>query len=285
MNKIRILLLGLAGFIVLFSCSVKHDGTPADMHSTGSAITKCANAQPQHFVLIHGAWHGSWAWFKIADLLKSKGHSVTLIDLPGHGIDQQNTGTVTLADCQNKIVTALDTINEPVILVGHSMGGIAISMAAEARPNKISKLIYLAAFLLSNSQSVMDIAGQDTNSEVLKNLIPNGQTGTMDLNRDNLQTMFYGNSDSQDVELARALIRPEALGLFVTPLTLTASNYGTVRKYYIETLQDKAITPPVQEIMMASARIEKAYKINTDHSPFFSKPNELLAIFQQIAAD
>jgi len=100
------------------------------------------------YVLVHGAWHGAWCWFKTAPLLQKLGHKVITPDLPAHGIDKAATASVTLAGYSQRIVDVLDACPEPVILVGHSMGGIAITEAAQARPDKVSRLVYVTAFLL-----------------------------------------------------------------------------------------------------------------------------------------
>ncbi len=104
------------------------------------------------YVLIHGAWHGAWCWDKVVSLLKMKGHRVEAPDLPGHGKDRTPIGEVSLEAYAEKICKVLDAELEPVILVGHSMGGIAISQAAEYLPDKIETLVYLTAFLLRDGE-------------------------------------------------------------------------------------------------------------------------------------
>src|SRR5258706_9960209 len=116
-----------------------------------TVVTAAASpAHAKHFVLVHGGWQGAWNWYKVTTLLEASGHTVTAIDLPSHSIDGTPPGTVTLQSYTDKVVQTLDAISEPVILVAHSMGGAAASMAAEARPAKIEKLVYVAAFLMPN---------------------------------------------------------------------------------------------------------------------------------------
>lgn len=92
------------------------------------------------FVLIHGGWHGAWCWDRVAPLLEQGGHEVVSFDLPGHGEDRTPSVEVTLEGYTDRVVEALDALSEPVVLVGHSLGGTAISQAAERRPEKIEKL-------------------------------------------------------------------------------------------------------------------------------------------------
>ena len=116
------------------------------------------------YVLVHGAWHGSWCWEKVVPLLKQAGHQVEPLDLPGHGQDKTPICEITLAAYTKRVCETLDAQAEPVILVGHSMGGIVITQIAEERPEKIQRLVYLTARLLQNGQSLFQIAQTDSDS-------------------------------------------------------------------------------------------------------------------------
>ena len=100
------------------------------------------------FVLIHGAWHGGWAWNNVAALLRTEGHTGHTPDLPGHGSDQTAVGEVTLQAYVDRVTAVIDSCPEPVVLAGHSMGGVVISQTAEQRPQRICALVYVCAFLL-----------------------------------------------------------------------------------------------------------------------------------------
>lgn len=242
-----------------------------------------AQAAPsKHYVLVHGAAHGAWTWYKIATLLNQAGHSVTSVDLPAHGIDGAVPGGVTLGDYAQAVIDRIDAIEGQVILVGHSMGGIVISTVAEARPDKIEKLVYLAAFLLTDGTSLFDVFSQDVESLVLQNLIVDPDAGTADVDRSQIREIFYNTSPPSDVTLASVLLRPEPLIPLVTPLVLTPERFGSVRRFYVTTLQDQAITPPTQEMMYTQTPVERVYQMNTDHSPFFSRPLQLLLVLLDI---
>jgi len=123
------------------------------------------------FILIHGAYHGAWCWDKVVPILKDKGHSAIALDLPGSGKDKTPISHVTLDCYAQKICKFLDIQPEPVILVGHSLGGLSITQAAEYRPDKIKILVYLTAFLLQNGQSRLSVRDQDPESLTPKNTI------------------------------------------------------------------------------------------------------------------
>ena len=87
-------------------------------------------------------------------LLRGAGHRVDAPDLAGLGTDRTSLADITLATWRDQIAALVDAALEPVVLVGHSRGGIVISEVAEARPDKIARLVYLAAFLLGDGESI-----------------------------------------------------------------------------------------------------------------------------------
>ncbi len=124
-----------------------------------------------NYVLIHGAWHGAWCWDKVVPLLEKEGHKVEAPDLPGHGNDKTPIPEISLQAYADRVCEILDAQSEPVILVGHSMGGVVITQAAENRPEKIKKLVYLTAFLLQNGEFLLQYGEPDKDALVLPSLI------------------------------------------------------------------------------------------------------------------
>jgi len=118
------------------------------------------------YLLMHGAWHGGWCWRKVVLLLEAKGHRALAPDLPGHGNDGTPAATVTLKSYADGICEIARAEPEQVILVGHSMGGVAITQAAENCPKKIGALVFLCAFLPRNCDRLMTWASQDRESMV-----------------------------------------------------------------------------------------------------------------------
>ncbi|KAK7848802.1 salicylic acid-binding protein 2 [Quercus suber] len=95
----------------------------------------------RHFVLVHGACHGAWSWYKVATLLKSAGHKVTALDLAASGIHPKQARELrSLSDYLEPLMEFMASLpaDERVILVGHSFGGACISVAMEKFPEKVS---------------------------------------------------------------------------------------------------------------------------------------------------
>jgi pimeloyl-ACP methyl ester carboxylesterase len=112
------------------------------------------------FLLIHGAMGGAWCWERVIPGLRAAGHAAVAIDLPGQGADATPLAEITLPRYAEAVCDALDGMNGvggPVLLTGHSMGGMVITQAASQRPEKLAGLVYVAAFLPGPGQSLLDI--------------------------------------------------------------------------------------------------------------------------------
>jgi pimeloyl-ACP methyl ester carboxylesterase len=102
------------------------------------------------FVLVHGTWHGGWAWQGVIRQLEAKGHRAYAPTMIGHGPADER-------DCVDSVVSYIRHRDlRDVILVGHSFGGSVISRAVEYLPDRIKRLIFLDAFVLEDGQSIYD---------------------------------------------------------------------------------------------------------------------------------
>lgn len=236
------------------------------------------------FILIHGSWHSAWNWHKVVPLLENVGHKAIAIDLPGMGLDKTPISEVKMKTTVEKICRLIDNIEGKVILVGHSKNGIMISQAAEYRPHKIEKLIYLAAYLIPNGKTQREYSLQDTDGVLKPYVTPYPELNAHTLQPAIYKEGLYHDCDDYITELANVLLSHEPVESGITPLQLTEENFGSVPRYYIECTEDRAVTPFIQQKMYEETPCKKVYRMATSHSPFFSQPEKLAAIFCEIAA-
>lgn len=129
------------------------------------------------YVIVHGAWGGSWAFREVAALLTARGHAVYRPSLTGLG-ERVHLATpeVGLATHVNDVVNAIlyEDFHD-IVLVGHSYGGMVISGVADRVPDRIRRLVYLDAFVPEDGESVMTMpAGQAGREAFLKPMMKDG---------------------------------------------------------------------------------------------------------------
>ena len=236
------------------------------------------------FLLVHGSWHSAWNWHKVVPLLENAGHRAIAIDLPGMGRDKTPVAGITLDHSVQRILDELDKSDDPLILVGHSKNGILISQAAEYRPEKMEKLVYLAAYLVPDGKTQREYSLQDTGG-VLKPYVDfHEDSQSTTLRPEIYKEGLYADCADDITQLARVLLSHEPFVSAVTPLRLSPERYGSVPRFYIECTEDRAVTPFIQQKMYTETPCEKVYRMPSSHSPFFSQPDALTRILCEIAA-
>lgn len=254
---------------------------------TMAAFSSCAkneeaNAKSNTYVLVHGAWQAPYVWDAVKADLTSKGNKVIVVELPGHGADNTATYTLSIDAYRDKVIEAISGVSEKVILVGHSMGGMVITSVAEKIPSRISKLVYIGAFLPASGQSIGDLAMTDPDSKLGPLLRESADHLTLDVKRDSLTWLFINDGSQADKDRVLANYRAEPAIPFGNKVTLTNANFGSVEKAYIKTLQDIVISPGLQDRMIAAAGIRNVYTVNTSHSPFLAQPKAVSDILLTI---
>lgn len=240
------------------------------------------------FLLIHGAWQGSWAWQNLTPLIEAAGHTAIAVDLPGDGHDDTPPETVTTMLIAEKVAELIDQAAAPVILVGHSMGGTVASQACELRSDKIAVAIYLCAFLLPDGQSCIDFYERAwkphmTGAHARITYSEDGHVSVID--PEAAVDVFFNTTDPAIARAAAAQLTPQPEASRRSRLQLSDEKYGSVPRVYIETLRDQSVFPELQKKMYTETPVEKLYSLDTDHAPLVGAPDKLTAILCEIAKD
>jgi pimeloyl-ACP methyl ester carboxylesterase len=237
------------------------------------------------FVLVHGAFHGAWCWEPVMSELKAARHTAVAIDLPGCGDDATPVADVTLDAYAERVCEALGTDEEPAVLVGHSMGGIAITQAAARCPDRIASLVYVAAFLPADGQSLVDLTQlpEGAGDMVQANMVVEGDPPVATMPSDVALEAFYGMCDPERAAWGVERIRAQALAPFVTPVSLGDREQAGPPSYYVIALQDRSIPPALQRRMAHERATAEVAELDCDHSPFLSAPAALGNLLDRFA--
>jgi pimeloyl-ACP methyl ester carboxylesterase len=210
--------------------------------------------------------------------LKKAGHKAIAIDLPGMGRDKTPIQEVKMKTTVEQICEVIDSIPGKVILLGHSKNGIMISQVAEYRSDKIEKLVYLAAYLIPNGKTQKEYSMLDTEGWLRPYVTQHPETNSHTLQSTIFKEGLYHDCEDEITDLAKVLLSNEPVESAITPLKLTDENFGRVPRVYIECTEDRAVTPFIQRKMYGETPCEKVYSLPTSHSPFFSRPKDLVDI-------
>ena len=229
----------------------------------------------QTFLLIHGSWHGGWAWDMVVRELATRGYHAHAPTLSGHGPGANRMG-ITHRDCTEDVVAYIQRHRlQDIILVGHSFGGSVIQKVAERLPNRIRRLIFLDAFVLKDNQSIFDnLPGNYV--ALFNQLAAASPDNTMLLPWEVWRDNFIQDA-SEDV--ARAIwerLSPEPNQVNVDKLDLKIFFELATPKTYIYCRQDKSL-PPGYFYPMMTARLGTFDLVEMDgsHEVLFTRPAEV----------
>lgn len=213
---------------------------------------------------------------------------------------------VTLDDYVAHVLGAIEQArvlgNGQVILVGHSLGGATITLAGERAASRISKLVYLTAFIPFNGKSLLDTA---LVPEGASNEVPSLTVGDLTVTGAQridfaspepaypakIKSAFYADMSDQAFAAMGHLLTPdEPMGPALTPIVRTAAGWGAIDRHFIKCKRDHAVVPPLAQRMIDTAdqefpqRRTVVHTMDTSHSPFLSVPADLARLLASIAS-
>lgn len=198
------------------------------------------------------------------------------------GDDRTDPATVTLASWTNFVMDLVAQQPDRVLLVGHSRAGAIISQVAEAIPERILRLVYLAAYLLPSGRSVAVEARRDADSLIPANMIPGASGVTCTVRPEIAGEAFYGRCSEAERARAVARLSPEPLKPLATAVKVSAARFGSVPRAYLGCSADRTISPNSQRAMLAALPCEPVISLDGDHSPFLSRPAELARLLGRL---
>jgi pimeloyl-ACP methyl ester carboxylesterase len=241
------------------------------------------------FLLIHGAMGGAWCWERVLPGLEGLGHEAVAIDLPGQGADTTPVSEITLARYADAVCSALDRFDGPVLLTGHSMGGMVITQAAALRPERIAGLVYVAAFLPRPGESLIEITHfpEAAGDSVQANLVVSGDPPVAVMPEEAAPEALYHCCTPEQIEWALPRRGHQPVIPFTQPVVLGdggVAEFEALPRAYVMCLQDRAIRPPLQRLFCERAGCDPVIEIDTDHSPWLSRTEELVGALDAVAS-
>jgi len=161
------------------------------------------------------------------------------------------------------------------VLVGHSIGGMATSGAAERFAENIARLIYLAAFIPADGESLYTLVHPDLPPGAQPPEDSRWGLPAIGIDAEVARDIFYSDCSGEDQSFALARLRPQANAPRTAPVALTAGRFGAIPKAYVECLDDRAVSLNTQRRMWGRTPCDALVSLPGGHSPFFARPDEL----------
>jgi pimeloyl-ACP methyl ester carboxylesterase len=230
----------------------------------------------ERFVLVHGSFHGGWAWEAVSERLEAAGHSTLA---PSHVGPRH-------ADCVDAVATAIEDAGlTDVTLVGHSFGGSVIAKVAERMPERLSRLIFFTAFVLVSGESIVDrlpaeqVADFDASARASAD---NTVTCPFEVFRD----FFIQDADEAFARDVWSRLRPQPYATWTDKLDLGRFYALDIPRAYIACRDDRALDPGGWHPTMSSRLGDfRLLEIDGSHEAMFTRPDDVAGAFLAASAD
>src|SRR5438309_11306223 len=222
----------------------------------------------KNIVLVHGGFVDGSGWQPLHKILTGEGFNVRIVQNP----------TVTLADDVAVTKRAIAAADGPVILVGHSYGGVVISEAGT--DPKVKGLVYVAAFAPDHGESVSSLIAKPAPGAPVPPILP-PQDGFLFLDRSKFAASF-----AADVEPEVAAFMADSQvpwGVEALAGAVSKPAWRVKPSWYFVTTDDKVLPPPAQR-KMAERIKARVTEVAGSHAVYVSKPREVAEIIEKAAA-
>ena len=221
----------------------------------------------KNIVLVHGGFADGSGWEDVYHALKKDGYQITITQHP----------TLSLADDVAVVTRAMRSHSEPVILVGHSYGGVVITDAGN--DPQVAGLVYIAAFAPDAGESVASLIKDPAPGAPVPPILP-PQDGYLFLDRAKFAEAF-----AADVPAAKAAFMADAQvpwGVAALTGTVSAASWKMKPSWYLVAKDDRMIPPDAQRFMAARAGAT-VVEVPGSHSVYVSQPQAVASLVQSAA--
>jgi pimeloyl-ACP methyl ester carboxylesterase len=167
------------------------------------------------------------------------------------------------------------------------MGGVVATQAAGSDPTGIASLIFVAAFMPANGQSLLDLTRlpEGANDMIQASIVVEGEPPVAILSDDAAATAIYQRCTDEQRAWALPQRRPQAVAAFETPVSVDEDALAAIPRSYVLTTQDRSIPPELQRRMIREHPCERVIELDTDHAPYLSATDELVAALLELSAE
>ncbi len=231
------------------------------------------------YLFLHGALRGAWLWDKLVPLIQKNGAKAIAHDLPGHGKRAEERKGVNMSAYIKNVLSYIEKNDlRDLILVGHSMSGIVITKVADEVPERIRHLVYLAAVVPRDGDTLIDLLTQER-QETLRNL--EGKAHEIYGPLASLRPFYFTDLEGDVRDHYIKKLTPQPLAVFFEKIHLKQFTDLKIPRTYILGLRDKSL-PPELTTGFAERLGVKPVEIDAGHDMMVSLPEEVAEVLLRI---
>ena len=237
------------------------------------------------FVLLHGSWHGGWAWEPTAWCLRELGHTALAPTYPGHwpGAARAGIGHDDYVDHVTRFVTGRDL--RDVVLVGHSFGGSVLSRVAQRIPDRLTRLVFHTAFVVADGSSVNDNIPPDQTA-LFGEAAAASPDNTVICPWEVFRDLFMQDAAPEAARSVWERLVPQPYQPWEDRLDLAGFYASALPRSYIAVADDLALPAGTWHPGMSSRLGSfKLVEMNGSHEVMFTRPAELARKIVEAAHD
>ena len=219
-------------------------------------------------ILVHAAWADASSWKEVIPRLMHKGIPVVAVQIP----------LTSLSDDVAALRRTLKKIHGPIVLVGHSYGGAVITAAGNRNP-KVKALVYIAAMAPDEGETVGQLLHRVVPHASAPALVPD-EDGFLWMSAKGFADAVAHESSADDALLMEATQKPIAIACVGEPMTQPA--WEDKPSWFLVAERDRMIAPETQEFMAQRAG-SKVLRVEVDHTPLASAPDQVIAVIAEAA--
>src|SRR3954470_9919599 len=257
---------GKAGISLALLLAVSSGANAQVAASAGAASNSTRDTKPT-IVLVHGAFADASSFERLIPLLLKDGYNVVAVQNPLSSLPDDIATTKRLIDAQKG----------PVVVVGHSYGGVVISSAASGNPN-VKALVYLAAFAPEANEPVGPLT--DKYPTALGKALRPDAASFLYIACDQFRGVFAADLTESAAAVACATQKPVHNSVFGA--TIDAPAWKTIASWYLVSRQDHALNPDLERFY-AKRMGATTSEINSSHLAFISHPKVVARFIEQAA--
>ncbi|GAB2658374.1 alpha/beta hydrolase [Gordonia jinhuaensis] len=235
-------------------------------------------------VLLHGAWAGSWVWDLLTPALEAAGLTVVRPDLPGGG-DRGASSRITLSDMVDHVLEEITHVNGPLVVIGHSGGGVVATSVAERlchEPDpRIRGLGFVAGMMMPSGMNfgvLCDTAELVAPVGISAFTAPTADGLGTEVSPEAAASVFFHNAAPDlAIPASRRMVSQQESARLIAP-EWTEAGAGSLPRLYVEATEDRSVPLAAQRTMQQLWPGARVVTLESDHAPQLSRADDLASI-------